>query len=295
MLHPDAALAPHDLWSAWELDPLFTVPLAASAVLFAVGTRRLWERAGSGRGVTRAQVLAFGLGWLALAIALVSPLHPMGSVLFSAHMTQHELLMVVAAPLLVLARPNVALAWALPPAWRRPATAWARTPAVAGTWRVLTTPMHAWWVHALALGAWHLPSLYQATLRSDVVHGLQHASFFGSALVFWWALLRARRAGRGAAVAYLFAASLATGALGALLTFANSLWYPAYAATTGPWGLTPLDDQRLGGMIMWMPGGLSYMLAALWLFGQMVRGVEPRVGRARAAPAVRAGIVAPRG
>jgi cytochrome c oxidase assembly factor CtaG len=283
MLHPGAPIAPHDLWSAWELDPLFTVPLAASAALFAVGTRRLWARAGTGRGVTRGQALAFALGWLSLAIALISPLHPMGSVLFSAHMTQHELLMVVAAPLLVLARPLVALAWALPPHWRRPATAWTRTPGVAAPWRFLTTPIHAWWIHAVALGAWHVPSLYQATLRSDAVHGLQHASFFGSALLFWWALLRARRAGRGAAVGYLFGASLATGALGALLTFANSLWYPAYAATTGPWGLTPLDDQRLGGMIMWMPGGLSYMLAALWLFGGWLR--EPAAPRAAAAPA----------
>ena len=284
MLHADAPLAPHDLWSAWAVDPLFTLPLAASAALYARGVRRLWARAGRGRGVTRLEAAAFWAGWASLAVALVSPLHPLGEVLFSAHMTQHELLMVVAAPLLVLGRPLVPAVWALPPRWRRAVGAWGRTPWVAAPWRRLTAPMTAWWVHAAALWLWHVPALYQSTLRSDAMHAVQHACFFGSAIVFWWALLRARRAGRGAAVAYLFAATLATGVLGALLTFATSLWYPAYAATTAPWGLMPLEDQRLGGMIMWMPGGLSYMLAALWLFAAWLR--EPsRTGRAPGPPA----------
>ena len=108
------------------------------------------------------------------------------------------------------------------------------------------------------------------------MHAAQHACFLGSALLFWWVLLRARLHSRGAAVGYLFGAMVATGTLGALLTFATTLWYPTYARTTLAWGLTALDDQRLGGMIMWMPGGVSYLLAALWLMAGALQ--EPARG-----------------
>lgn len=278
MLHAGRPLAPHDLWSAWELAPPITVPLAAAAALAAVGTRRVWARAGTGHGVTLPRAAAFWSGWLALAVALVSPLHAVGGVLFSAHMTQHELLMVVAAPLLVLGRPLAAFAWALPPRARRALGAIGHAGVVATPWRRLTTPWVAWVVHVGALFAWHVPGPYQATLRSDVAHAAQHASFLGTALLFWWALLAGRRAARGAAVAWLFGASLLTGLLGAALTFAGTLWYPDYAATTAPWGLMPLDDQRLGGIIMWIPGGLGYLVAALWLVAGWLR--EPAGGRA---------------
>ena len=277
LLHAGALLAPHDLWSAWSAEPLFALPLAASAALYARGVHALWARAGRGRGVPAGAVAAFAAGWLALALALLSPLHPLGGVLFSAHMAQHELLMVVAAPLLVAGRPLVPTLWALPRRARARLGAAARTPAVAAAWRWLRTPLHAWWLHVGALVVWHLPVLYQATLRHEGVHALQHVSFFGSALLFWWALLHGRATRRGAAVTYLFAAMLATSVLGALLTVSTRLWYPAYAATTGPWGLMPLEDQELGGIIMWIPGGMSYLLAALWLLARLLRdgGVRP--------------------
>jgi putative membrane protein len=268
LLHPGEPLAPHDLWRSWELDPLFVVPLALVAALYATGVQRVWRQAGTGRGVRRREAACFWAGWLALVVALVSPLHPLGSALFAAHMTQHELLMVVAAPLLVLGQPGIAMAWGLPPAWRRPATRWTHAPVVAGAWRWLGAPLHAWWIHALLLWVWHVPRLYEGALRSDAVHAAQHACFLGSALLFWWVLLRARRErghSRGAAVGYLFGAMVATGTLGALLTFSTTLWFPSYARSTLAWGLGALDDQRLGGMIMWMPGGVSYLLAALWL------------------------------
>jgi cytochrome c oxidase assembly factor CtaG len=220
------------------------------------------------------QLAAFWGGWLALAAALVSPLHPLGGVLFSAHMAQHELMMVVAAPLLVLARPLAAVAWALPPGGRRALGAVGRAPAWAGAWRRLTKPVVAWVLHVGALLVWHLPALYQATLRSDAVHAAQHASFLGTGLLFWWAMLAGRRAARGAAVAWLFGAFMVTGGLGAALTLAGTLWYPDYAATTAPWGLMPLDDQRVGGMIMWVPGGVSYLLAALRLVAGWLREPE---------------------
>lgn len=277
--HEGRPLAPHDLWHAWEWDPAVTVPLVLSALLYGSGVRRLWRRTARGRGLRRREVAAFAVGWVALAAALVSPLHALGGVLFSAHMTQHELLMVLAAPLLVLGRPLIAFIWAFPRAGRRRVGAFVRRPVVRVTWLAISRPRVAWCVHAVALCLWHVPVLYEATLVSTAAHTAQHTSFFGTALIFWWALFNPGREGYGAAVGYLFAAAILTGAIGALLAFAPTLWYEAYAATTGPWGLTPLGDQQLGGIIMWIPGGISYLVAGITLFGLWLRDSERRTQR----------------
>jgi cytochrome c oxidase assembly factor CtaG len=277
--HDGRPLAPHDLWSAWELSPAVTIPILALAAVYAVGVRRVWARSAPGRGVRRRDAVWFAAGWLALALAVVSPLHALGGVLFSAHMTQHELMMVVAAPLLVLGRPLVAFVWALPKRWRRIVGGWTRRRRVRRAWRVLTVPALASGAHAAALFVWHLPGPYEATYSNAALHALQHASFLGTALVFWWALLRPSPGGEGESVVWLFVASLLTGALGALLAFGSELWYPHYAATTGTWGLAPVDDQQLGGIIMWVPGGGTYLLAALALFGRWLRDSERRVQR----------------
>jgi putative membrane protein len=259
------------------------VLLVLSLGLYALGVVRVWSAAQTGAGVRRWRVATFTAGWLALALALVSPLHALGGVLFSAHMTQHELLISVAAPLLVLGRPLVAYLWAMPPEWRRRAGAWSRAPSFAGAWRMLTLPSVAFGLHAIALWAWHLPGPYQATLTSELAHSLQHASFIFTALLFWWTVLGAHggELARGKSVLYLFATALQTGALGALLTFAPTLWYPAYAATTGAWGLSPLEDQQLGGLIMWIPGSLAYLVAALGIFAEWLRESERRSIRRR--------------
>jgi putative membrane protein len=214
-----------------------------------------------------------------LGVALVSPLHQLGGVLFAAHMAQHELLMVVAAPLLVLGRPVIPFLWALPMSWRRMLGGWSALRSVNATWVLLTMPVVAWVLHGIAIWVWHAPSLYQATLRSDTIHTLQHVTFLATALLFWWALLHGRegRIGRPAAVIYLFTTSVHTSLLGALLTFSTSLWYPLYEATTLPWGLTPLEDQQLAGVIMWIPAGVAYLVATLALAATWLR--EPAVHR----------------
>ncbi len=113
------------------------------------------------------------------------------------------------------------------------------------------------------------------------MHTLQHASFLGTGLLFWWALFHGRegRMGYGAAVFYLFATAMHSGALGALLTFAPSPWYPAYDGATAAWGLTPLEDQQLAGLIMWIPAGLSYLVAGLALVAAWMRESERRTAR----------------
>ena len=278
-LHEGQPLAPHDLWSAWSWEPLIIASLLASAGLYFRGVRELWGTAGKGRGIRRGEVGAFAAGWMALALSLVSPLHQLGGVLFTAHMAQHELLMVVAAPLLVLGRPVIPFLWALPASWRRVLGGWSAAAVVRRSWKLITLPSVAWILHAVAIWLWHAPSLYQATLASETVHTLQHVSFFGTALLFWWALLHGvgTRVARPAAIIYLFTTAGHTSLLGALLTFSPRLWYPLYDATTAPWGLTPLEDQQLAGVIMWVPAGLSYLIAALALASTWLRepGARP--------------------
>jgi cytochrome c oxidase assembly factor CtaG len=276
--HSRQSLATQELWRAWTFEPLVVVLLALSFGLYALGIARVWSAAQPGAGVRRWRAASFTIGWLALAVALLSPLHALGAVLFSAHMTQHELLISVAAPLLVLGRPLVAYVWAIPPSWRKKTGAWSHTPGFAAAWRTLTLPSVAFGLHAIALWGWHLPGPYQATLTSELAHSLQHASFIFTALLFWWTILGTRggELARGKSVLYLFATALSTGALGALLTFAPTLWYPAYAATTAAWGLSPIDDQQLGGLIMWIPGSLAYLVAALAIFAEWLRESERR-------------------
>lgn len=265
MAHTGEALEPHDLWTAWEFDPGTTIPLVISAILYAWGAR-------TRRGVRIQEMALFWGGWLMLAAALVSPIHPLGEALFSAHMTQHEILMLCAAPLMVLSRPLIPLLWGMPFGLRRRLGQLSKTAAVQGIWLGITAPIAAWWIHAVALWGWHAPALFDATLTNEWVHAAQHASFFGSALLFWWSLFYSRgRAGYGAGVLYLFTTAVHTSILGALLTFSRAIWYPAYVTTAGVWGLTPLEDQQAGGLIMWVPASLVYLAAVLFMFAAWLR------------------------
>src|SRR6185369_5001501 len=266
----------HDLARAWSFEPLIIISLTVTAVLFIIGLYRLKHRS-----IRTWEALCFAGGWLALFIALVSPLHAWGRVLFSAHMSQHEILMLVAAPLLVLGRPLIAFLWALPLSWSRRLGNIGKITWINHAWRTLTIPLVAWLFHAVALWTWHIPALFQATLRSDAIHMAQHLSFLLSALLFWWALIHGPQGamGYGAAVLYLFTTSVHSGALGALLTVAGSVWYPSYAPLTASWGLTPLEDQQLGGLIMWIPASLVYVIAGLALFAGWLREADLRATR----------------
>jgi cytochrome c oxidase assembly factor CtaG len=165
-------------------------------------------------------------------------------------MAQHELLMVLAAPLLVLARPLVALLWGLPFAWRRVLGQCSKRKTVQSGWGFFTHPMTAWWLHAAALWLWHLPRFFQATLDSDWIHSAQHVSFLGSALLFWWSLFYAHGESRyGASVLYLFTTAVHTSILGALLTFASTVWYPDYISTTSAWALRRFKTNRWVGSL----------------------------------------------
>jgi cytochrome c oxidase assembly factor CtaG len=275
LLLPGQALAHagHLHWTeietTWTWDLWVTLPLALSGGLYATGVARLWRRAGIGRGVRVWQAGCFELGWALLVLALVAPLHWLGERLFVAHMVEHEILMAVSAPLLIVARPIGAMLWALPQAWRRSLGSISRVSSLARTWSFLTNAPIATILHGVALWVWHIPALYEAALTDPWLHWVQHVSFFGTALLFWRALLQGpqRERAYGAAVFYLFATSLHTGFLGILLAIARQPIYPAQTEAAPEWGLSPLEDQQLAGLVMWIPAGLVYAGAALALAG----------------------------
>jgi putative membrane protein len=260
LLTPGAAQAHGEAAPGWSFDPFVLLPLLACLLLYLAGLARLWPRAQR----LRPAAAAWLLGWLLLAGALLSPLHQLGEQLFTAHMVEHELVMAFAAPLLVLGRPMAVALWAFPPSARR------RVARAAGRlrrpWRLLTHPAFATLLHGAAIWLWHLPPLFDATVGNLALHRLQHLSFLLSALLFWWAMLR--RARPLVAVADLFATMLHTGLLGTLLVLAPRVFYVEQTAAALRYGLTPLEDQQLAGLVMWVPGGVVYAAAALALLGR---------------------------
>ncbi|MGA0607172.1 cytochrome c oxidase assembly protein [Phenylobacterium sp. VNQ135] len=258
----------------WTFDPLLTVPLVLSAALFGIGAGRIARRSTTGRAAHDRRAWLFVVGWLSLAASVVSPLHEAGERSFTAHMVEHEILMLVAAPLLVLSRPLAVMLWALPAAGRQALGAAGRWPPLRQVWRVLNEPVTATLLQAAALWIWHVPALFDLALRDDGWHIAQHLSFFVSALFFWSAMLEAKRRGYpiGLPAVCLFVTSLVAGALGALMALSESPWYARYAELgLAPFGLTPVEDQQLAGLLMWVPGGLVHAGAALALVGQALR------------------------
>ena len=266
----------HGAALGWTLDPLLTVPLALALLIFAVGWSRLSKRAS-----TPVRPTLFLVGWLVLALSLTSPLHEAGERSFTMHMVEHELIMLVATLLLAASGAGAILAWGLPRPLRQTLAGSWKSP-LQKLWRRLTEPVTATVIQGAVMWAWHAPILFDRALDSFSWHVAQHACFLLSSLLFWWAMLhpRGRASGYGVSAACLFATSLIGGALGALMSLSSSPWYADYAAMgmTGI-GLDPVDDQRLAGLIMWIPGGAFHGIAALVLFYQWLRSSE---GGARA-------------
>src|SRR5437016_8727941 len=262
--------------SHWVFDPIAVACLLASGALYVAGVSRLSARARRGYGVPPGQLGAFAAGWIALVVALLSPVASISEVLFSVHMTQHDILILVAAPLLVLGRPIVPLLWALSPRWRLRLGTWSRNRYWSAAWTALTGPLVVWLLHGAALWAWHLPALYQAALGSAAIHALEHTCFLVTACLFWWALIHGRygRAGYGVAAVFVFATAVHSEALGALLTFAPRVWYPLYAMRSSAAGLDALEDQQLAGLIMWIPFGVIFLILGLGLFAAWLGDAE---------------------
>jgi cytochrome c oxidase assembly factor CtaG len=291
----------HDLATAalaeWRLDPLAVGALSVSSILYAAGVRSIWRRAGRGRGIHPLRVAAFGAALASIAIALLSPIAWLSEILFSAHMTQHEILMLIAAPLLVMGQPLLVALWALPAGWRDRVGSAVRHRGVSSSWRHLTAPAAAFALHAAAIWVWHIPSLYEAAVRSYGIHVLQHLSFLLTAVLFWWGMIHGRygRAGYGLAVLYVFLTAIHSSILGALLTVAPNTWYPGYVHAGKPWNVNALEDQQLAGLLMWVPAGVVFIVFGLALFTAWLGEAERRVSLGRTAALSHSSLPNPRG
>jgi putative membrane protein len=268
------------LWGAWTWEPLVLLGMGTAACWYAAGARRLWRRAGAGRALGRGHAWLFASGLLAVGLALLSPLDTLSDALFSAHMTQHLILILIAAPLLVLGRPLLPLVWALPQSWRRRAGRWwTAGPPARIALGAITLPGVVWVAHATALGFWHVPGPYGWALKNEWVHAIEHASFLLTGCLFWWVVFQPtgrRQLGYGAAVVYVSALGAVMGAFAAVLTFARAPWYLEHLHRTAAWGLSPLEDQQLAGLIMWIPASLVYLAAVSFCFVQWLE-IDGRV------------------
>jgi putative membrane protein len=269
---------------AWSFEPWVIAPLVASAAFYCVGIARLRRHAGPGRGVGALRITAFAMGWLVLAAALVSPVDALGERLFSAHMVQHELMMIVVAPLFVIGHPLAVWAWALPLRWRRATGRLFRSRGWRLPWMFITGALAAWTLHALALWLWHVPVLFDAALGNAALHAFQHVCFLGTALLFWWSVLGAATPrAQGVALLSLFTTFVHTAALGALLTLAKTPWYSSYGNGALAYGISAIEDQQLGGLVMWIPMGLAYLLCGLMIASRLLRPRRARSGASAAA------------
>ncbi len=250
------------------------ITLLASVYLFGVGPLRRRQRWAD--CVVPARVLAFLGGLAVVFFALNGPLHDLSDrYLFSAHMVQHLLLTLVVPPLLLAGTP----AWLLRPILQGPG--------VTRTGRFLTRPLVAFAIYNVVFAAWHLPLLYDWAMRDHGLHIFQHLMFMATGLLLWWPVMsplpELPRLPPPAQMLYLFLAGLPMSLVAALITLSDELLYPFYAEAPRVWGLTPLDDQRAGGVIMWVPGTLVFLVAITIVFFRWAR-TEPELEKA--APAL---------
>jgi putative membrane protein len=273
LAHLGQPLAPHDLWGAWNLSPVLLL-----GFLLAVWAYGRGQAGGPRRDIDTWRGRWFALALAMLGVALLSPLDTLSSALASAHMVQHLLLVLVAAPLLALSAPSGAILRGSPQVVRRAAGRWRRRLGLTRrNLRPLRHPAAVWLLHVGTLWFWHAAVPYDAALDSHPLHILEHASLLLTAVLFWQVVIGPRvgdRVSNGLGVLLVFAMAMQTVFLSVLLTFARTPWYSGYATTTAPWGLQPLADQQLAGVIMWIPAGAVYLVAALALLVAWVRASE---------------------
>lgn len=271
--HVGQAPAPHDVWTAWNADPLVLAGVLLASWAYARG-----RPPGTLRPRDAWRARAYTAAIAALAVALLSPLDAMAGALASAHMVQHLLVVLVAAPLLALSAPSSRLLRGSPLRLRRAVGRAGRR--LRSRTRVLAPLAHpglTWGAHVGVLWLWHAAALYDAALDQPLLHAAEHALFLVTGIAFWRLVVGTRTVARvspGLGIVLLFGMALQSVFLSLLLTFARTPWYRGYATTTLPWSLEPLADQQLAGAIMWVPAGLLYLLPALVLLDTWLRAME---------------------
>ena len=246
-------------WTAWHGHPSVIIGLLALTGAYLLGVGPLRHRYGWAERAGAGQVTIFLTGVLVLFVALLSPIHELGdNYLFSAHMVQHLLLISVVCPLLLLGTP----AWLLRPVLRYPQ--------VMRVARTLTLPVVAFILFNVVFAFWHLPALYDLALRERSIHILEHLMFLGAGVIMWWPVLsplpELPRSPYIVQMLYLFLQPTVPSILGAIITFSDGTLYEWYAEAPRIWGITAHADQQIGGLIMWIPGGLAFLLTMIVIF-----------------------------
>lgn len=250
-------------WTDWFWDPTLIAGLVLTALLYLWVLRRAPAR--------RWQPAAFWTGWGTLVVALLSPLHAGAEYLFTLHMLQHMLLMIVAPPLLVLGLPPAVYGILY------------RSRGLRSLIGVVWSPVAATVLYTAVLLLWHIPRAYDATLQDPLVHALEHASFVAAGLVYWGVIASPSprlHGSLGARIVMLLVANLVNFTLGFALAFAERPYYLPYTVVPRLWGLSPLDDLRLGGALMWIMGQMMYAVPLLVLLYWFLWRREERPGTA---------------
>ena len=237
-------------WNRWNLHPSVVAGLVLLGGLYVFL---------GGLTSARRQVASFFAALVVLFFALNGPLHNLSdNYLFSAHMAQHLLLTLVFPPLLLYGTPAHLVRLLLRHRW------------VMAVARVVTRPLAAASIFTAPIVIWHVPALYEAALRHHNVHILQHLVFLTTAVITWWPVLspvpELPRAQHLVQMLYLFLLGIPMSVTGALITLSGSVLYPFYATAPRVGGLSPLDDQQIGGLLMWVLGGLMLwiVMTVIW-------------------------------
>jgi len=251
----------------WLPDPAVLAPLALMVGIYVWRFRASRREAGP-RGASTVQAAAFAACMVAMLAALASPIDGLGDdYLFSAHMVQHVLLGDIAPLLLLLSLSRVMM---------RPATR--RLHSLERRLGVIANPLTGLVLWLCVMYLWHVPALYDAAVENPLVHLLEHASFFGAGLALWWALVQPvpmrRRLTGMQPLAYIAAAKAGLAALGLLLAWSADAIYPYYERTPRIWGLSPVEDQNIGGVIMMVEQSFTLVLVMVFLFMRMLARSE---------------------
>jgi cytochrome c oxidase assembly factor CtaG len=256
----------HGAEASGHVAPVLGAVLATGAI-YVGGWRALSRQMPQRFGRGRLAAFLGGLGAIVLAVG--SPLDALAGQLLQAHMTQHMLLMMVAPPLLWWGAPVAPILRGLPRRIRRGVAAGLALPPLRRIASVIAHPGVSWMSFTIAFWVWHTPRLYELALRSDAWHHVEHACLFGTAMMFWRPVILAWPARspwpRWTMIPYLLLADLQNMVLAAILTLSDRVVYPAYLTVPRIGTITALEDQAVAGVIMWVPGSLVFLVAAVWL------------------------------
>lgn len=273
LLHVGARLSP----TSFTVHPSTVIGIIGLAVLYERGARGA-ARTDTGQvpisaGPQRYQRVCYYAALAVMFLSLNGWLHDLSDTyLFSAHMVQHLMLALVVAPLMIMGTTGAML---------RPLL---RLPGVAPVARWITHPMRCFAIFNVVVAGWHLPPLYNYALAHHPVHIVQHLMFLAASVLMWWPVLSPMpelpRLNYPGQMLYLFLMSIPMAVVSVYIAYADSLLYPMYAAAPRVWGISPMDDQLIGGLIMWIPGGLYFysVISVIFFRWQQRDGVETRAG-----------------